>query len=102
MLVYMIMASQFQSLVDPFVIMFTVPLGVIGVVWMLLLTHGTLSIVSFMGGITMVGIVVSNGILRVDYANRLQDRALGPRGSVLQAGRIRLRPTPVPRPATVL
>lgn len=49
MLVYMIMASQFQSLVDPFVIVFTVPLGVIGVIWMLLLTHPTLSIISSMG-----------------------------------------------------
>lgn len=49
MLVYMIMASQFQSLVDPFVIVFTVPLGVLGVIWMLLLTHPTLSIISSMG-----------------------------------------------------
>src|SRR5256712_520321 len=102
MLVYMIMASQFQSLVDPFVIMFTVPLGLIGVVWMLLLTHGTLSIVSFMGVITMVGIVVSNGILLVDYANKQQDRGLALREAVLQAGRIRLRPILMTALATIL
>jgi len=92
MLVYMIMASQFQSLVDPFVIMFTVPLGMVGVIWMLLLTHTTLSIISFMGVIMMVGVVVSNGILLVDYSNKLQDRGLAVRDAVLQAGRTRLRP----------
>jgi multidrug efflux pump subunit AcrB len=92
MLVYMIMASQFKSLVDPFVIMFTVPLGLIGVIWMLLLTHVTLSIMSFMGTITMVGIVVSNGILLIDFANKLQERGLPPRDAILAAGRMRLRP----------
>jgi CzcA family heavy metal efflux pump len=102
MLVYMIMASQFQSLVDPLVIMFTVPLGLIGVIWMLLLTHVTLSIMSFMGVITMVGIVVSNGILLVDYSNRLQQQGLTPRDAVLEAGRRRLRPILMTALATVL
>ncbi len=101
MLVYMIMASQFQSLVDPFVIMFTVPLGIMGVIWMLLLTHTTLSIISFMGVITMVGVVVSNGILLVDYSNKLQDRGLAVRDAVLQAGRIRLRPILMTALATI-
>jgi CzcA family heavy metal efflux pump len=102
MLVYMIMASQFQSLLDPFVIMFTVPLGGIGVIWMLLLTHTTLSIMSFMGVITMVGVVVSNGILLVDYANKLQDRGLALREAVLKAGRTRLRPILMTALATIL
>jgi len=102
MLVYMIMASQFQSLVDPFVIMFTVPLGIIGVVWMLLLTHTTFSIMSFMGVITMVGIVVSNGILLVDYSNKLQERGLPLRDAVLKAGRTRLRPILMTALATIL
>ena len=102
MLVYMIMASQFQSLLDPFVIMFTVPLGIIGVIWMLLLTHTTLSIISFMGVITMVGIVVSNGILLVDYANKMQARGLPVHEAVLQAGRIRLRPILMTALATIL
>jgi CzcA family heavy metal efflux pump len=102
MLVYMIMASQFQSLVDPFVIMFTVPLGFIGVIWMLLLTHTTLSIISFMGVITMIGIVVSNGILLVDFANKLQERGLALHDAVVRAGRTRLRPILMTALATIL
>ncbi|HLJ60478.1 MAG TPA: efflux RND transporter permease subunit [bacterium] len=101
MLVYMIMASQFQSLVDPFVIMFTVPLGFMGVIWMLLLTHTTLSIISFMGVIMMIGIVVSNGILLVDYANKQQAQGLPAHAAVVQAGRIRLRPILMTAIATV-
>jgi multidrug efflux pump subunit AcrB len=102
MLVYMIMASQFKSLVDPFIIMFTVPLGLIGVIWMLLLTKTTLSIMSFMGTITMVGIVVSNGILLVDFANKLQERGFSPAHAVLRAGRTRLRPILMTALATIL
>ncbi len=102
MLVYMIMAAQFKSLVDPFIIMFTVPLGLIGVIWMLLATHVTLSIMSFMGIITMVGIVVSNGILLVDYANKLQEDGQTPRDAILRAGRTRLRPILMTALATVL
>ncbi|HLW46238.1 MAG TPA: efflux RND transporter permease subunit [bacterium] len=102
MLVYMIMASQFMSLVDPFIIMFAVPLGFIGVIWMLLLTHTTLSIISFMGVITMIGVVVSNGILLVDYANKMQERGMAAAEAVLQAGRIRLRPILMTAIATVL
>ncbi len=102
MLVYMIMASQFQSLVDPFVIMFTVPLGLIGVIWMLLATHTTLSIMSFMGVITMIGIVVGNGILLVDFANKLQARGLVLHDAVLRAARIRLRPILMTALATIL
>jgi len=101
MLVYMIMASQFQSLVDPFVIMFTVPLGFIGVIWMLLLTHTTLSIISFMGVIMMIGIVVSNGILLVDYGNKQQAAGLSVHDAIIRAGRIRLRPILMTAIATV-
>jgi len=102
MLVYMIMASQFMSLVDPFIIMFAVPLGFIGVIWMLLLTHTTLSIISFMGVITMIGVVVSNGILLVDYANKMQEKGVPAHEAVLQAGRIRLRPILMTAIATIL
>src|SRR5262249_14792482 len=66
LLVYMVMASQFRSLLDPFVIMFSVPLGMIGVIWALFLTNTTLNVTSFMGIIMMVGIVVSNGVLLVE------------------------------------
>lgn len=101
-LVYMIMASQFQSLVDPFVIMFTVPLGIVGVVWMLFLTNTTLSVTSFEGIIVMIGIVVSNGILLVDYMNRLRKTGVDLHEAVKRGGRTRLRPILMTTLATVL
>src|SRR6266511_3044344 len=91
-LVYMVMASQFRSLLDPFIIMFSVPLGMIGVIWALFLTRTTLNVTSFMGVIMMVGIVVSNGVLLVEYMNELQRRGLALRQAVIQGGRTRLRP----------
>jgi len=92
MLVYMVMASQFRSLKDPFIIMFSVPMGLIGVILSLFLTRTTLSTTSFMGIIMMVGIVVSNGVLLVEYTNELRRRGLGLANAVLTAGRTRLRP----------
>ena len=73
LLIYMVLASQFGSLLHPFLIMFSVPLGFIGVVWALFLTHNTLSVISFIGIIMMVGVVVSNAIILVDYINRLRE-----------------------------
>ncbi len=101
-MVYMVMASQFQSLVDPFIIMFTVPLGVAGVVWALFLTNTTLSVTSFEGVIVMVGIVVSNGILLIDYINRLRKRGVELHEAVTLGGRTRLRPILMTSLATVL
>ncbi|MEW5842055.1 MAG: efflux RND transporter permease subunit [Bacteroidota bacterium] len=101
-LVYMVMASQFQSLVDPFIIMFTVPLGMVGVVWALFLTGTTLSVTSFEGVIVMIGIVVSNGILLVDYTNKLRKRGIELHEAVVSAGRTRLRPILMTTLATVL
>jgi len=101
-LVYVVMASQFQSLIDPFIIMFTVPLGIVGVLWMLFLTRTTLSVTSFQGVIVMVGIVVSNGILLVDYTNRLRQRGMPLEEAVVRAGRTRLKPILMTSLATVL
>src|SRR5262245_45371532 len=92
LLVYMVMASQFRSLLDPFVIMFSVPLGMIGVIWALFLTDTTLNVTSFMGIIMMVGIVVSNGVLLVEYINELRRHGRELRDAVMRAGRTRLRP----------
>jgi CzcA family heavy metal efflux pump len=92
MLVYMVMASQFRSLKDPFVIMFSVPMGLIGVILALFLTRTTLSTTSFMGIIMMVGIVVSNGVLLIEYTNELRRRGLPLAEAVVRAGRTRLRP----------
>lgn len=102
LLVYVVMASQFQSLLDPFIIMFTVPLGIVGVFWVLFLTGTTLSVTSFQGIIVMVGIVVSNGILLVDYTNRLRMRGIGLHDAVVLAGRTRLKPILMTSLATVL
>jgi len=92
LLVYMVLASQFASLLHPFLIMFSVPLGFIGVIWALFLTGNTLSVVSFIGIIMMVGIVVSNAILIVDYTNRIRREGVELKEAIVRAGRIRLRP----------
>ena len=91
-LVYMVMASQFESFIDPFIIMFSVPLGIIGVIWGLFLTGHTLSVISFIGIIMMSGIVVSNAILMVDYTNTLRSRGMALEEAIITAGRTRLRP----------
>jgi CzcA family heavy metal efflux pump len=101
MLVYMVLASQFRSLLDPVIIMLSVPLGLTGVLWALFLTHTTLSTTSFMGVIMMVGIVVSNGVLLVDYTNVLRRRGMDLHEAVITAGRTRLRPILMTTLATV-
>ena len=84
-LVYMVMAAQFKSLIDPFIIMFSVPMGIPGVILMLFLTNTTLSTTSLMGIIMMLGIVVSNGVLLVDYTNVLRRRGVPLREAVVPA-----------------
>ncbi len=97
-LVYLVMIVQFRSFLDPFIVMFAVPLGLIGVAWMLFLTGTYLSIQSMMGIIMMVGIVVSFSVLMVDFANRVLDEARQknerktPRDAIVEAAAIRLRP----------
>jgi len=92
MLVYMVLASQFESLLDPFVILFSVPLGVVGVIWGLFLTGINFSVIVFIGIIMLVGIVVSNAILLVDYANVLRREGMALYQAVIKAGHTRLRP----------
>ena len=97
-LVYLVMIVEFRSFLDPFIVMFAVPLGLIGVAWMLFLTHTYLSIQSMMGIIMMVGIVVSFSVLMVDFANRILAEAAeknehkSPRDAITEAAAIRLRP----------
>src|SRR5438477_12304678 len=103
MLVYMFMATLFKSLLDPLIIMFSVPMGLIGVFTSLYLTHTSLSVNSFMGIIMMVGIVVSNGVLLVDFANVLRERdGLDIVSAVVRAGRTRLRPILMTTIATIV
>ena len=98
MLVYLVMVFQFRSFRDPFIVMFAVPLGLIGVAWMLFLTGTSLNIQSLMGIIMMVGIVVSFSVLLVEFTNRLRAevQARGEtkpvRDLLIEAAGVRLRP----------
>jgi hydrophobe/amphiphile efflux-1 (HAE1) family protein len=100
-LVYMVLASQFRSLVDPLVIMFSVPLGISGVLITLYVTGTTLSVNSAMGVIMMIGIVVSNGVLLVDFANVLRRRGKKLHDATIEAARTRLRPILMTTIATI-
>ncbi|MGH9346362.1 MAG: efflux RND transporter permease subunit, partial [Vicinamibacterales bacterium] len=102
-LVYAVMASQYESFRDPFIIMFSVPVAAIGVVLMLLLTGTAFSLQAYIGVIMLAGIVVSNAILLVDYTNTLRHRdKLSIRDAVELAGRTRLRPILMTSLATML
>jgi HAE1 family hydrophobic/amphiphilic exporter-1 len=102
-LVYAVMASQYESLRDPFIIMFSVPLAAIGVVLALKLTGTSFSLQAYIGVIMLAGIVVSNAILLVDYTNILRRRdGLPLREAVETAGRVRLRPILMTSLATML
>jgi hydrophobic/amphiphilic exporter-1 (mainly G- bacteria), HAE1 family len=103
LLVYAVMASQYESLRDPFIVMFSVPVAAIGVVLALLLTSTSFSLQAYIGVIMLAGIVVSNAILLVDYTNVLRRRDHMPlRDAVEIAGRTRLRPILMTSLATVL
>ncbi len=92
-LVYMIMVGQFESLREPFIIMFTVPLAVIGVLWMLFFTGTTLNMQSLLGVLILGGVVVNNAIVYIDYTNQLRRKEGMPlHEAVIEAGRVRLRP----------
>jgi len=92
LLTYMSMAALFESLVHPFLIMFTLPMGAAGGVAAMLLTGQTLNIISVIGMIVLVGLVVDNATVKVDYINRLRRSGLGLREAVLQGSRVRQRP----------
>lgn len=91
-LVYLVMMAQFRSVIDPLIIILAVPLGLSGVLGMLYLTGTTLNIQSLMGTLMMIGVVVNNSILLVDFANRLRDRGYAPSQAALAAAGVRLRP----------
>ncbi|MCK4994028.1 MAG: efflux RND transporter permease subunit [Candidatus Omnitrophica bacterium] len=92
LLVYMIMASEFESLMQPLIIMFTVPLSLIGVSWTLFFTHTPLSVVVALGFIMLGGIVVNNGILLIDFMNLARKQGLGIFEAAIQSSRVRARP----------
>lgn len=90
--IYLIMVSQFQSLLSPFIVMFTIPLAFTGGFFALMLTGLPLSIVAFIGLIILTGVVVNNGIVFVDYANKMRASGLSKREALIKTGTDRLRP----------
>lgn len=101
-LVYLVIVGLFRSFIDPLVILGAVPLGFIGVIWMLLLTHTSVNVESLIGSLMMIGIVVSNSVLLVDFANRRLRDGLPLREALIEAGRLRIRPIVMTALATVL
>ncbi|AWV07344.1 efflux RND transporter permease subunit [Marilutibacter maris] len=91
-LVYLVMASQFESLLHPFVILFTIPLAMVGAVLALMLTGNTISVVVFIGLILLVGLVTKNAIILVDKVNQLRESGLGKHEALIEGARSRLRP----------
>jgi len=92
LLVYMIMAAQFESLIHPFLILFTLPMGLTGAIWALFLTGQTLNVISVIGLVVLAGIVVNDAIVKIDYTNQLRKRGLDLREAIMEASRVRLRP----------
>jgi multidrug efflux pump subunit AcrB len=101
-LIYLVMVGLFRSLIDPLIILLAVPLGWIGTILMLYVTGTSANVESMIGTLMMMGIVVSNSILLVDYANRMARSGLSAEEAVVEAGRRRLRPIIMTALATIL
>jgi HAE1 family hydrophobic/amphiphilic exporter-1 len=100
--VYMIMAAQFESLLQPFIIMFTMPLGLIGVVWGLAIGNFHVSVPAIVGIIVLAGVVVNNGIVLVDYVNVLRKKGHTVEEALMKAGPTRFRPIMMTALTTIL
>ena len=92
LLVYMIMAAQFESLKHPFLILFTLPMGVTGAFWALILTGQSLNVISIIGMVVLAGIVVNDAIVKIDYTNQMRRSGMNVREAIMEASRVRLRP----------
>ena len=101
-LVFLVMASQFESLIMPFVIMFSIPFSFTGVVLALLVTNTTLSLIAGLGAVLLIGIVVKNGIVLIDYINLMRDRDMPLNQAIAYAGKMRLRPVLMTAMTTIL
>ena len=100
--IYLVLSAQFESFIDPFVIMLTVPLSMTGALLALWLTGGTLNVYSQIGLITLVGLITKHGILIVEFANQLQERGMALREAVIESATLRLRPILMTTGAMVL
>ena len=101
-LVFIVMAAQFESLTYPFIIMFSIPFAFSGVLMALFGTGTTLNVMSLLGGIMLIGIVVKNGIVLIDYITLCRERGMAVIHSVVTAGRSRLRPVLMTTLTTIL
>jgi multidrug efflux pump subunit AcrB len=101
-LLYLILVAQFRSFKDPILIMLAVPMGFIGVIIILPLTHTTLNVMSLMGVLMLVGIAASNSILIVEFAHRLEDQGMAVKDAVITSCRVRLRPILMTSLATII
>ncbi|MGW8265284.1 MAG: efflux RND transporter permease subunit, partial [Longimicrobiales bacterium] len=102
LLVYMILAAQFESFIHPFTILMAVPLAVVGAILALLLTGEGINTMSLIGAVILVGIVVNDSIVKVDFINQARDLGAPLRDAILEAGRVRLRPIIMTTVTTVL
>ena len=101
-LLFLILTAQFKSFIDPLLIMLAIPMGFVGVLVILPLTHSTLNVMSLMGVLMLVGIADSNSILIVDFAHKLEAQGLTPTDAVITACRVRLRPILMTSLATII
>ena len=101
-LVYLVMASQFESLMHPFVILLTIPLAITGAVWALWLTGTTVNVVAYIGLIMLAGIVVNQSIVLIDAVNQARERGLSKHEAIVEAGTLRLRPILITKLTTIL
>jgi len=102
LLLFLILTAQFKSFIDPFLIMLAIPMGFVGVLIILPLTHSTLNVMSLMGVLMLVGIADSNSILIVDFAHNLERQGMSPADAVITACRVRLRPILMTSLATII
>ena len=101
-LLFLILVAQFRSFIDPFLIMLAIPMGFVGVLIILPLTHTTLNVMSLMGVLMLIGIADSNSILIVDFAHKLEEQGLSVADAVITACRVRLRPILMTSLATII
>jgi multidrug efflux pump subunit AcrB len=99
---YLIMVAQFQSLLSPFIIMFTIPLAFTGGFLGLYFSHSEISVVAMIGFVMLAGIIVNNGIVLIDYMNQLREGGMERREAILTAGKTRLRPVLMTALTTIL
>ena len=101
-LVYLVMASQFESLLHPFVILLTIPLALVGSVWAMYLTGTTINVVAYIGLIMLAGIVVNQSIVLIDAVNQARQHGMDKHAAIIHAGKIRLRPILITKLTTIL